>query len=144
MKEFKYAVFDMDGTVLDSMFIWDRLIDDVLKKLDIGNDLSVRSDILTLNMEDTADYLIDLGPESGDGGGEVVTCGTPEQVADCKKSYTGQFLKPILSKAKKEGRYKDISAFIDTARLEEEQYDILTGPRVRRRIREETEDNGEE
>ena len=59
MKEFKYAVFDMDGTVLDSMFIWDRLIDDVLKKLDIGNDLSVRSDILTLNMEDTADYLID-------------------------------------------------------------------------------------
>ena len=59
LKEFKYAVFDMDGTVLDSMFIWDRLIDDVLKKLDIGNDLSVRSDILTLNMEDTADYLID-------------------------------------------------------------------------------------
>ena len=59
LKEFKYAVFDMDGTVLDSMFIWDRLIDDVLRKLKAENSLSVRSDILTLNMKDTADYLID-------------------------------------------------------------------------------------
>jgi excinuclease ABC subunit A len=49
-----------------------------------------------------------------------------------------------LDKAKKNGQYKDIAAFIDTARLEEEQYDILTGPKVRRRIREEIEDNGEE
>ena len=51
-------------------------------------------------------------------------------------------MKPLLEKAKKNGQYKDISSFIDTARLEEEQYDILTGPKVRRRIRE--EDNGEE
>ena len=97
-----------------------------------------------LDVIKTADYIIDLGPESGDGGGEVVVCGTPEEVAKCKKSYTGQFLKPVLDKAKKNGQYKDISAFIDTARLEEEQYDILTGPRVRRRIREEIENNGEE
>jgi excinuclease ABC subunit A len=85
-----------------------------------------------------------LGPESGDGGGEIVVTGTPEEVAKCKASYTGQFLKPLLDKAKKNGQYKDIAAFIDTARLEEEQYDILTGPKVRRRIREEIEDNGEE
>ncbi|MCR4766644.1 MAG: excinuclease ABC subunit UvrA [Saccharofermentans sp.] len=97
-----------------------------------------------LDVIKTADYIIDLGPESGDGGGEVVVCGTPEQIAKCKESYTGQFLKPILEKARKNGQYKDISAFIDTARLEEEQYDILTGPKVRRRIREEIDSIGEE
>jgi len=97
-----------------------------------------------LDVIKTADYIIDLGPESGDGGGEVVACGTPEEIAKCRKSYTGQFLKPVLDKALKNGQYKDISAFIDTARLEEEQYDILTGPKVRRRIREEIENNGEE
>ena len=97
-----------------------------------------------LDVIKTADYIIDLGPESGDGGGEVVACGTPEEISKCKRSYTGQFLKPVLERAKKNGQYKDISAFIDTARLEEEQYDILTGPRVRRRIREENDSNGEE
>ena len=97
-----------------------------------------------LDVIKTADYIIDLGPESGDGGGEVVACGTPEEIAKCKRSYTGQFLKPVLERAKKNGQYKDIAAFIDTARLEEEQYDILTGPRVRRRIREENDSNGEE
>lgn len=97
-----------------------------------------------LDVIKTADHIIDLGPESGDGGGEIVASGTPEEIAKCKKSYTGQFLKPILERAKKNGQYKDISAFIDTARLEEEQYDILTGPRVRRRIREDIDNNGEE
>ena len=95
-----------------------------------------------LDVIKTADHIIDLGPESGDGGGEVVVTGTPEEIAKCNNSYTGQFLKPLLERAKKNGQYKDISSFIDTARLEEEQYDILTGPKVRRRIRE--EDNGEE
>jgi len=44
----------------------------------------------------TADYIIDLGPEGGDKGGEVVVLGTPEEVADIKHSYTGQFLKRLL------------------------------------------------
>ena len=44
----------------------------------------------------TADYLIDLGPEGGDGGGQIVAQGTPEQVAQVKKSYTGQFLREML------------------------------------------------
>jgi excinuclease ABC subunit A len=43
-----------------------------------------------------ADYIIDLGPEGGDRGGKVVTTGTPEEVAENKKSYTGQFLKKVL------------------------------------------------
>ena len=43
-----------------------------------------------------ADWLIDLGPEGGDGGGMIVCAGTPEDVAACEASYTGQFLKPML------------------------------------------------
>ena len=42
------------------------------------------------------DVVIDLGPEGGDGGGEVVVSGTPDDVAKCKRSYTGQFLKRML------------------------------------------------
>ncbi len=49
-----------------------------------------------LDVIKSADYIIDLGPEGGDGGGTVVVTGTPEQVAACEKSYTGQFLKPLL------------------------------------------------
>ena len=43
-----------------------------------------------------ADYIIDLGPEGGNKGGEIVVTGTPEEVSKCKKSYTGEFLFKIL------------------------------------------------
>src|SRR5262249_23743481 len=46
----------------------------------------------------TADWIIDLGPEGGDGGGEIVAAGTPEDVAREKRSYTGAFLKPVLAR----------------------------------------------
>lgn len=49
-----------------------------------------------LDVIKTADYIIDLGPEGGSGGGNLVACGTPEEVAKVKKSYTGQYLKKIL------------------------------------------------
>ncbi len=52
-----------------------------------------------LDVIKTADYIIDLGPEGGDGGGRVVACGTPEEVARVKESYTGQFLARILAQA---------------------------------------------
>jgi excinuclease ABC subunit A len=51
-----------------------------------------------LDVIKTADWLIDLGPEGGNGGGGVVAEGTPEQVAKVKGSYTGQFLAPLLAK----------------------------------------------
>ena len=54
-----------------------------------------------LNVIKTADYIIDLGPEGGDEGGTVVAAGTPEQVALCERSYTGQYLRDILTQ---EGR----------------------------------------
>ena len=58
-----------------------------------------------LDVIKTADYIIDLGPEGGDGGGRLVVCGTPEEVAQCKGSYTGQYLGPIL--ARKNGGIRD-------------------------------------
>ncbi len=50
----------------------------------------------------SADYIIDIGPEGGDLGGEIVATGSPEEVSEIKSSYTGQILKPVLSKGKKE------------------------------------------
>lgn len=50
-----------------------------------------------LDVIKTADWIIDLGPEGGDGGGEIIAEGTPEMVAKVKRSYTGQFLKPVLT-----------------------------------------------
>jgi excinuclease ABC subunit A len=53
-----------------------------------------------LDVIKTADWIIDLGPEGGDAGGEIVAVGTPEDVADVEESYTGQFLKRMLPKEK--------------------------------------------
>ena len=68
---------------------------EVLNRLaDGGNTLVVIEH--NLDVIKTADYIIDLGPEGGDGGGEVVCCGTPEEVAACEASFTGQYLKHVL------------------------------------------------
>jgi excinuclease ABC subunit A len=68
---------------------------DVLHRLrDAGNTVLVIEH--NLDVIKTADHLIDLGPEGGDAGGDVVAVGTPEQVARVKASYTGQFLKRVL------------------------------------------------
>ena len=50
----------------------------------------------------TADWVIDLGPEGGKGGGMIIAEGTPEEVAEVKESYTGIFLKPMLEQSMKE------------------------------------------
>lgn len=68
---------------------------DVLQKLvDGGNTVVVIEH--NLDLIKTADYIIDLGPEGGDLGGNIVVTGTPEQVAECEKSYTGMYLKKFL------------------------------------------------
>ena len=56
----------------------------------------------------TADWVIDLGPEGGDGGGEIVAAGTPEDIAKTKRSYTGQFLMPVLRR--RENKRKRVEA----------------------------------
>ncbi len=53
-----------------------------------------------LDVIKTADWIVDLGPEGGSGGGAIIAAGTPEQVAKVKGSHTGRFLKPMLKKAK--------------------------------------------
>ena len=58
----------------------------------------------------TADWIIDLGPEGGDGGGEIVAAGTPEDIVKVKRSYTGQFLKPVLERPETRARKKRIEA----------------------------------
>ncbi len=70
---------------------------EVLSKL-VDNENSVVAIEHNLDVIKTADYIIDLGPEGGDGGGTVVALGTPEEVAACDNSYTGKYLKRILCK----------------------------------------------
>ena len=71
-----------------------KLIDVLQTLVDSGNTVVVIEH--NLDVIKTADYIIDLGPEGGDRGGEIVVCGTPEQVAACEKSYTGKYLKKML------------------------------------------------
>ncbi len=73
-----------------------RLIDILQRLVDTGNSIVVIEH--NLDLIKTADYIIDLGPEGGEKGGEIVACGTPEQVIKNDRSYTGKFLKPILEK----------------------------------------------
>ena len=71
-----------------------KLIDVLQRLVDAGNTVLVIEH--NLDVIKTADHIIDLGPEGGDGGGQVVACGTPEQVAAVEGSYTGQYLKAYL------------------------------------------------
>ena len=73
-----------------------KLIEVLQRLVDAGNSVVVIEH--NLDMIKTADYIIDLGPEGGDGGGTVVATGTPEEVAECERSYTGQYLKKMLEK----------------------------------------------
>lgn len=71
-----------------------RLVNVLNMLVDNGNTVLVIEH--NLDVIKTADYIIDLGPEGGKGGGKIVCTGTPEEVAKCKKSYTGQYLKKYL------------------------------------------------
>jgi excinuclease ABC subunit A len=69
-----------------------KVLDDLVEK---GNTVIVIEH--NLDVVKSADHLIDIGPEGGDAGGEIIATGTPEKIAGTKESYTGQFLKPILA-----------------------------------------------
>ena len=73
----------------------------ILQRLtDAGNTVIVIEH--NLDVIKCADYIIDLGPEGGEGGGTLVACGTPEQVAQNPASYTGQYLRRMLQKGQKD------------------------------------------
>ena len=70
---------------------------DVLHRLrDHGNTVVVIEH--NLDVIKTADWLVDLGPEGGSKGGQIIACGTPEEVAEMPQSHTGYFLKPLLER----------------------------------------------
>ncbi len=74
-----------------------KLIEVLQRFVETGNTVLVIEH--NLDVIKTADYIIDLGPEGGDGGGRVVCAGTPEKVCECEKSYTGMFLKKLLNRS---------------------------------------------
>ena len=71
-----------------------KLLEVLQQLVDTGNTVIVIEH--NLDVIKSADYIIDLGPEGGSGGGKVVAVGSPEDVARVKRSYTGQALKPVL------------------------------------------------
>jgi excinuclease ABC subunit A len=88
---------------------------DVSKLLEVLHELTDQGNTVVViehNLEviKTADWIIDLGPEGGDGGGEIVAAGTPEDIVRAKRSYTGQFLAPVLARDASGKRKKRIEA----------------------------------
>ncbi|MGY9009069.1 MAG: excinuclease ABC subunit UvrA, partial [Rhodobacterales bacterium] len=76
--------------------------EDVKKLLEVLHELVNQGNSViviehNLDVVKTADHIIDIGPEGGDGGGEIICVGTPEKVAKCEKSYTGQYLRALLN-----------------------------------------------
>ena len=71
-----------------------KLLEVLHKLVDQGNTVVVIEH--NLEVIKTADRIIDLGPEGGNGGGQIVVEGTPERVAECSESYTGKYLKKYL------------------------------------------------
>ena len=71
-----------------------KLIEVLQRLVDAGNTVLVIEH--NLDVIKVADHIIDLGPEGGSGGGQIVACGTPEQIAACPESFTGQYLKKML------------------------------------------------
>ena len=80
-------------------------VDDISRLLKVLNRLVENGDTVViiehnLDVIKTADYIIDLGPEGGEGGGTIVATGTPEEIASVEASYTGKYLKTVLERDK--------------------------------------------
>ena len=86
-------ILDEPTTGLHSYDV-DKLVRILQRLREAGNTVIVIEH--NLDVIKVADWIVDLGPEGGDGGGAVVACGSPEDVAACDKSFTGQFLKKML------------------------------------------------
>jgi len=75
----------------------EKLLEVLQRLVDSGNTVLVIEH--NLDVIKQADWIIDLGPEGGEAGGEIIATGTPEQIADVDESFTGQFLRHVLPKA---------------------------------------------
>ncbi len=88
---------------------------DVKKLLEVLHELTDQGNTVVViehNLEviKTADWIIDLGPEGGDGGGEIVAAGTPDDIVKVKRSYTGAFLAPVLARREPKGKKRVVAA----------------------------------
>ncbi|HET6513396.1 MAG TPA: excinuclease ABC subunit A, partial [Candidatus Kapabacteria bacterium] len=106
----KLAMHLSEATDARTLFIFDEPttglhFDDIAKLLQALNALVDKGHTViaiehNLDVVKASDWVIDVGPEAGDGGGELVAQGTPEQVAAAPNSHTGRYLKPLLDRAK--------------------------------------------
>jgi excinuclease ABC subunit A len=107
-----------------------KLLDVLQRLVAVGN--TVLAIEHNLDVIKTADYVIDLGPEGGDGGGTIVGTGTPEEIAANKKSFTGSYLKAVLADERAHGIVNPDRARME--RLEVENLarlqELATGQRV--------------
>ena len=89
------TVYILDEPTTGLHFADVHKLTDILQRLIEGGNTVI---VIEHNLDviKTADYIIDMGPEGGDGGGTVIATGTPEEVAKVKKSYTGQYLKKYV------------------------------------------------
>jgi excinuclease ABC subunit A len=109
----KLASHLADSTEEHTLFLFDEPttglhFDDIAKLLKALNALVARGHSViaiehNLDVVKSADWVIDIGPEAGDGGGEIVAEGTPEQIAKVERSHTGRYLGPLLDRAKIKG-----------------------------------------
>jgi excinuclease ABC subunit A len=88
---------------------------DVKKLLEVLHELTDQGNTVVViehNLEviKTADWIIDLGPEGGDGGGEIIAAGTPEDIVKIERSYTGKFLSPVLRRRAARGKKRAVAA----------------------------------
>jgi excinuclease ABC subunit A len=88
---------------------------DVKKLLEVLHELTDQGNTVVViehNLEviKTADWIIDLGPEGGDGGGEIIASGTPEDIVKVERSYTGKFLGPVLRRREARGKKRVVAA----------------------------------
>ncbi|MBN1775176.1 MAG: excinuclease ABC subunit UvrA, partial [Clostridiales bacterium] len=113
-----------------------KLVDILQRLTENGNTVLVIEH--NLDVIKTADYIIDLGPEGGDKGGTVVALGTPEEIATNPSSYTGQYLAPLLEKARNYGPRRDSEIKKFKAVVEKDKLEIATSvkPRRKRNARE--------
>lgn len=116
-----------------------KLVDILQRLTENGNTVLVIEH--NLDVIKTADYIIDLGPEGGDKGGTVVASGTPEEVANHPTSYTGQYLAPLLEKARNFGPLHEVDTLKFKAEVDRDLLEIQTSVKPRRRkVGRETKD----
>ena len=90
----RQSISKVDANVHRAKIHWEDAVDVLHQLVDAGNTVIVIEH--NLDVVKTADYIIDLGPEGGDGGGKIVAQGTPEKIAQVDASFTGQFLREVL------------------------------------------------